>query len=131
MFGNVRETGSNVLYLWHSDALEGSFKLHPECPIRISPRGSRMGGGIVEQGGQLLRIGQDFSGGYGDGLLVFEIEELSPEQYREHFVGRIGFSDRKGPHTLNFRDGEMVFDWYVDRFAPLAGVRRLLGRARG
>jgi hypothetical protein len=90
-----------------------------------------MGGAIVESNGKRFRLGQDFSGGYGDGLFAFEIEELSRASYRERPIGHIAFRDRKGPHTLNFRRGEMVFDWYVDRFTPLAGVRRLLGKLRG
>jgi hypothetical protein len=130
LFGNDRRTGSNVLSLWSADAIDGEFRLHPANPIRISPRGSRMGGNLVEQGGRLIRLGQDFSRDYGDGLIAFEVTELGPERYSERELGAIRLTDRKGPHTLNFRDGEMVFDWYVDRFAPLAGLRRLAGRRR-
>ena len=90
-----------------------------------------MGGAIVVTDGRLFRLGQDFSGAYGDGLFSFEIEELTPERYRERLLGRVALSDRRGPHTLNFRGGRIVFDWYVDRLTPLAGIRRLLGRARG
>lgn len=130
LFGNVREIGSNALHLWHSTAFDGLFTTHPDSPIRISPRGSRMGGAIVETDGRLFRLGQDFSGAYGDGLFAFEIEELSPEHYRERPIGRIGFTDRKGPHTLNFRNGQAAFDWYEDRVTLFAGMRRLIGRSR-
>jgi hypothetical protein len=131
LFGNIREIGSNALYLWHSDALDSLFKLHPKCPILVSPGGSRMGGAIVATGGRLFRLGQDFSGAYGDGLFSFEIEELTPYCYRERLLGRIAFTDRKGPHTLNFRGEQMVFDWYVNRLTPLAAFRRVLARPRG
>lgn len=130
LFGNDREVGSGVLYLWHASSIDEPFVEHPDSPISITPRGSRMGGAIIEQDGRLIRLGQDFSGAYGDGLLTFEIEELSPERYREREIGRLAFTDRKGPHTLNIRNGQAVFDWYRDRLTPLAGVRRLLGKSR-
>jgi len=40
-------------------------------------------------------------------------------------VARIRFDGLKGPHTLNFRGGLAVFDWYRERFSAFAGVRRL------
>ena len=85
-----------------------------------------MGGNIVEQDGRLYRLGQDFTRDYGDGLILFEVGDLSVDSYSESLVSRIRFTDRKGPHTLNIRGNEIVFDWYRDRFAPLAGFRRLV-----
>lgn len=85
-----------------------------------------MGGNIVEQDGRLFRLGQDFTRDYGDGLILFEIGDLSVDSYSESLISRIRFTDRKGPHTLNIRGNEIVFDWYRDRFAPLAGLRRLV-----
>jgi hypothetical protein len=125
LFGNDRKDGSNVLKIWTADSLESEFKLHPKSPIRISPEGSRMGGNFVKQESRLYRLGQDFTRDYGDGLIVFEVNELSPDAYSESLAGRIRLSDRKGPHTLNVRGDEVVFDWYRDRFSLLAGVRRL------
>ena len=128
LFGNDRELGSNVLNLWVADGLEEEFRLHPDSPIRISPEGSRMGGAIIERAGCLFRLGQDFSRGYGDGLIFFEIDELSPDAYSERKMGSIRFTDRRGPHTLNARGNRIVFDWYHDQFSPFAGFRRLTAR---
>jgi hypothetical protein len=125
LFGNSRTFGSNVLSLWSAASLEDEFVPHRASPIRISPEGSRMGGNIIEEGGRLFRLGQDFSGDYGDGLIFFEITELSEEAYSERVISRIHFSDRNGPHTLNVRGGQIVFDWYRNRFTPRAGLRRL------
>jgi len=125
LFGNDRRLGSNVLSLWAASALEDRFRLHPASPIRISPQGSRMGGNIILHDGRLVRLGQDLSGDYGNGLIIFEISELNESRYSEREVGRIQFADRKGPHTLNVRDDSIVFDWYRDRFHVLAGFRRL------
>jgi hypothetical protein len=129
LFGNLFSMGSNALCLWVADSISSPFRLHPMSPVLVSPRGARMAGGFLRSGGQLLRFGQDFCAGYGNGIFAFEVDELSPTTFREHPIGEIRFADRKGPHTLNFGNGQVVFDWYVDRFAPLAGVRRVLGRA--
>jgi hypothetical protein len=128
MFGSDRAIGSNVLCLWSAAGLDDRFTLHPRSPIRISPIGSRMAGGLIETGGRLIRLGQDFRSGYGDGILAFEIEALSESDYRERPIGSLRFTDRRGPHTLNLGEGEIVFDWYVDRFSLLAGFRRIVGR---
>ena len=125
LFGNVRAVGSNTLYLWSADAIDAPFKLHPASPIRVSPEGSRMAGNLVRTGNRLIRFGQDFRSRYGDGVIAFEVEELSPTAYRERPIGRIALPDRRGPHTINFQDGEILFDWYHERFAPGAGLRRL------
>ena len=125
LFGNNRRLGSGVLSLWSAKSLDEEFKEHPASPIRISPEGSRMGGNVIELDGRLFRLGQDLSGDYGNGLIVFEIKELTPQAYSERRTAEIRFTHRKGPHTLNMRGNEMVFDWYRDRFTPSAGFRRL------
>lgn len=130
LFANIRLIGSNALFLWFSDRLEGFFRMHPASPVTITPRGGRMGGGLLTDRDRLIRFGQDLSGHYGDGLVAFDIERLTPDAYAERPVGIIRFTNCKGPHTLNFRPGEIVFDWYVHRFAPLAGWRRLLAGLR-
>lgn len=128
LFGNRATVGSNALYLWSSDALDAPFRLHPLSPIRVTPRGARMAGSLVRSGGRLLRFGQDFLSGYGNGIFIFEVEELSADRFRERQIGAIRFERHQGPHTLNWKDGELLFDWYDDRFAPLAGLRRLNAR---
>jgi hypothetical protein len=130
VFGNIASFGSGALFLWWSDKLAGPFALHPAAPVRISPRGARMAGGIQKKEDRIIRFGQDFTAAYGDGVFTFEVLELTCETYREAMVGHVRLPDRSGPHTLNFRDGKVVFDWYDDRFDASAGIRRLLGRLR-
>jgi hypothetical protein len=130
LFGNDGAIGANVLLLWSAEKLDDEFCAHPASPIRVSPEGARMAGNVIGSGKALIRLGQDFTAGYGDGIIGFEIETLTPDSYRERLVGRLRFADRRGPHTLNLRDGEMVFDWYVDRLSPLASFRRLAARLR-
>ena len=125
LFGNKHVLGRNALFVWLATSLAETFIQHPMAPVRISPLGSRMAGGILRINGRLVRLGQDVSRRYGDGILVFQIHELSETSYRESLIGEIRFSDRRGPHTLNVRSGELVFDWYRERLAPLAGLRRV------
>ena len=126
LFGNLLREGPGALFLWSAETIEGDFERHPMSPIRVSPLGARMAGNLLRVGGRLFRLGQDLSVRYGDGILVFEVERLTREEYRERRVGEIRFSDRHGPHTLNVAGGEMVFDWFRESVSPLAGWRRVL-----
>jgi hypothetical protein len=87
-----------------------------------------MGGSIAQRAGKLFRFGQDLRGRYGDGLIAFRIEEISPTSYREARCGEIRFANHRGPHTLNFLGDTALFDYYDERLSPLAGVRRLRQR---
>jgi hypothetical protein len=128
LFGNKRSAGANALYLWSAERLDGHFALHPASPVLVSPIGGRMGGAIIEAGNRLIRLGQDGARRYGGSLVAFEITTLTPESYEEQAMAKIAFVDRHGPHTLNLRGNEIVFDWYRESFSLLAGVRRLRAR---
>ena len=128
LFGNRLEDGGSILRLWSAPSLFGKFEEHPGSPIRVSARGSRMAGTVAEWGGRLYRIGQDSRQGYGDGILAFRIRELSPSTYDEELIGEAAFTSVRGPHTVNMRDGTLLFDFYQERFSLLAGIRRLAGR---
>lgn len=130
LFGSPVSQGTNVLNLWTATSLDQVFEPHPQGPLRISPQGGRMAGALLRLDGRLIRFGQSFERFYGDGILAFEIEALTPATYRERLIGKIRFRDRIGPHTLNAREGELVFDWYRHEFDPLVGLRRLLSRLR-
>jgi hypothetical protein len=130
LFGSPVAQGTNALSLWTSASLDGLFELHPQSPLRISPRGGRMAGALLRVDGRTIRFGQSFERFYGDGIIAFEVEALTPHAYRERMIGEIRFRDRIGPHTLNVREGELVFDWYRHEFDPLVAVRRLLSRTR-
>ena len=128
LFGNRVEEGPGVLRLWSAGGLFDPFVEHPASPIRIGKRGSRMGGRIFFEGESLYRLGQDFRRSYGDGLLCFRIDRLTDKEYLETLENAIELRAVKGPHTLDIRSEEMVFDWYEERLSPLAGVRRIVAR---
>ena len=128
LFANRASEGDSILRLWFSDALLGEFAEHPSSPIHISPAGGRMAGAIVMSNGHRFRLGQDSRRQYGDGMILFRIDELSRSNYRETAVDQLRFASTRGPHTLNFRGDSMVFDHYRNRFSLLAGARRLRSR---
>lgn len=128
LFGNRRDLGDGVLWLWWAESLARPFAVHTASPVRISPYGSRMGGAFVQVAGQLVRFGQDSSGAYGDGILAFAVRQLSPDRYEEEPMARLSLGDVHGPHTINFAGNFLLFDWYRNRFSPAAGMRRLLGK---
>ena len=125
LFGNIPSVGNGALFLWSSSSIDGHFDLHPASPVRISPQGSRMGGGLLKLDKRLIRFGQSSISGYGDGLLAFEVHFLTPDRYSEVLLGEIRLGRQRGPHTLNFYRDQLVFDWYRNRVSVLAGVRRL------
>jgi hypothetical protein len=128
LFANTVSDGSSVLHLWTAPSLKGRFERHPASPIRVGAQGSRMGGEILAVGGELFRFGQRFQKSYGDGLLCYKINCLTPDIYEENFVTEVAFVRRLGPHTLNIRDGIALFDSYTEEFSLLAGVRRVLSK---
>ena len=128
LFGNRRSEKPCVLRLWSADGLFGRFEEHPASPIRISVRGGRMAGPVHRWPAGLVRLGQDFPSGYGDGVIAFRIDEIGPDRYRETEMGAASFDRVKGPHTLSIQDDMLLFDWYRERLSPFAGIRRLMNR---
>ena len=90
-----------------------------------------MGGLILVHDDRLYRLGQDSRRSYGDGLLLFSIDKLSRSDYLESDAGSLRFAKHRGPHTLNLRRSQLLFDHYDNRFSIFAGVRRLKQRRFG
>src|SRR5690606_29504407 len=111
------------------ESLFGPYKPHPGNPIVVDPGSARMAGAFVCDGSRLYRPGQNNAYGYGDGVSLMEVTELSPDAYRERHVRSFAVDDARGPHTLNRQGDRLVFDYYVDRFSLGAGFRRLLALA--
>lgn len=128
LFGNSVADGTALLHLWSAPGLFGRFERHSASPVRVSVRGSRMAGEIARWGPRLYRLGQDWRGGYGDGIVAFEIVRLTATDYEEVEIAARAFTRVRGPHTLNRRGDRLLFDWYEDRVSPLAGLRRIAAR---
>lgn len=125
LFASKYPTSHERLNLYYSSSLFGEFIEHPQSPIVLDPRFSRMGGQIVPIGNRLVRFSQDCSEKYGSRLNIFEIRDLGISKYHEAYVGSIAFSDVFGPHAiLKYRD-TYYLDFYTEEFSFFAGYRRL------
>jgi hypothetical protein len=87
-----------------------------------------MAGAIIVNQDRLIRLGQDFSNGYGSAITVSEIEELTSSIYSERKIGRIAMVNGKGPHTYATHKSKALVDWYTESFSALAGFRRLAAK---
>lgn len=78
------------LRLYGSDDLFGGWSEHPASPLRVDdPVSSRPGGRVIEEGGRLLRFSQNCATRYGLDVRAFEIEVLTPTEYRERHVAEL------------------------------------------
>lgn len=107
---------SSELYLFSVDgpSLTG-LRPHPQNPVVIGSDIARNAGAIIHHDGRLFRASQNNSHGvYGYGLNIMEIEELSPDSYRERLVRSFTPTDRprsRGLHHVSFAAGRFVLDW--------------------
>lgn len=89
----------NNLYLFSAPDLESEFLPHPMNPIATGLHGARMAGRLLERGDRLFRPGQDGRDGYGGGLVLFEVTNLTPDAYAEVLVRTIS-PDPEGPYPF-------------------------------
>ena len=76
-----------------------------------------MGGRIFSNNKGLFRLGQNFTGSYGNGLIIYKIKKLSKINFEEEFISEIRLPNPfKGPHTLDFNKEIVVWDQYIDSF---------------
>jgi hypothetical protein len=86
LFGGIKgQLPNEKLFIFISDQLEGPYQPHPCNPVKCTPEGSRMGGGFIAENGNIVRPGQYSLKHYGEKLLFFKIEKLSPTEYKEIF----------------------------------------------
>lgn len=111
---------SDTLVAYRSDRFGGPWQAHPDNPIAIDLRGARPGGAAIRTGGKLLLPVQDGTLGYGGGLGLAEIVELSKDAVRlgdPRPIQTEGFWPYPQIHTLNRHGALEVID-------GIAAVRR-------
>lgn len=114
------------LSLYYADRLEGPWTAHQLNPVVIDAAGARPAGPLWHDAhGALLRPAQDCTSGYGSGLTLKRVTELSPERFHEETASRISFagSGILGPHTLGRAGGFEVVDVYARPGTLRAGYR--------
>ncbi|MDQ7830253.1 MAG: hypothetical protein RDU30_00840 [Desulfovibrionaceae bacterium] len=128
LMANLRMEGGSSwdeLSVFFAETPLGPFVPHPGNPVVSDVRHARPAGRVFGQGGRLFRPAQDCSGHYGRGLVIREIERLTPQDYREstavrHDAAILGVGDSL--HTYNAVPGLEVVDGR--RFIPRLSLRR-------
>ncbi|OAY79067.1 Glycosyltransferase family protein 64 protein C5 [Ananas comosus] len=91
------------LEIWYSRSPLGPWIQHKRNPIYKSDKslGARNGGRLFIYDGSLYRPGQDCSGTYGRKVIMYKVEKLSKEEYREVPVD-LGIKEpKKGRNAWN------------------------------
>ena len=77
------------LHLYSARSPLGPWQPHPANPVVSDVGRGRPAGAIQEWQGRLVRPAQDGSRRYGGAVSFQQIEDLTPERYREHEIARI------------------------------------------
>ena len=101
------------LSLFYSKSFKGPWKQHRQKRIRSTPRGSRCAGRPFQLDGRWFRPAQDCRESYGNAVIVQQIDELTPNTYKEHeaywWKPHI-FPKSNGLHTLNYSQNHTFID---------------------
>ena len=116
IFCNIKNKPIENLYLFYSKNLNGEYKPHHQNPICIDITKARMGGNFFNYEKKQFRPSQYNIKEYGNGILINEIKKLTPFEYEEKKTKLIKFDYCAGPHTINFSDKQIVYDFYLDKF---------------
>jgi hypothetical protein len=127
--GNTLDSGQR-LNLYTSKDLFAEFTPHPNSPIVLDPRNSRMAGPIQIHNSNIYRLSQDCSDRYGSKIQINKVNLLTPCNYSESQVGSVEIENAFGPHTFLRVGQEIWFDFYNEIFDFKAGYRRLIGKIR-
>jgi hypothetical protein len=116
------------LCLYHAEALAGPWQPHRLWPVKLDIRSSRPAGALFRIGGALFRPAQDCARGYGAGVTISRVDELTPLRFRETPVATLR-PDPNGPfpdglHTLSPDEG---FAW-VDGKRYVFDAKALMGK---
>ncbi len=123
MFGTRTDRGpNNNLFVWHAPDLVGPWRPHEGNPVKTDARSARPGGTPFVVDGRLYRPSQDSSRIYGGGLVVNQIEVLTPRSFAERpvrtFLPEPGSSQPDGWHTLSTVGTKTLIDGNRRHFVP-------------
>lgn len=115
------------LHIYHANGIDGPWQAHASNPVKRDAVGSRPAGQFINHDGAIFRVGQDCSGYYGRGIIVFRVEELGPERYVEERVAQVyppaGSPYAYGLHTLSSVGNICTIDGArADQKFPLASA---------
>ncbi len=125
---------NTALHAFHAEQVVGPWVPHDLNPIKTDVSSSRPGGTPFVHDGALYRPAQDSSRSYGGAVAINRIDRLTPTEFSEEVVRRIGPLPtgryRAGIHTLSGHDEITVVDGRRDVFILNSFRRELTGRIR-
>lgn len=125
---------NTALHVFHAEQLSGPWSPHALNPVKTDISSSRPGGTPFVHDGALYRPAQDSSASYGGAIAINEVEVLTPNEFSETVVRRIGPLTsgpyRAGIHTIAGRGGLTVVDGRRDVFIFSSFRREFVGRIR-
>jgi hypothetical protein len=130
LFGILSTDKIPRLVIYHSDQFMGPYTQHVNGVIKSGRWGVRPAGKFIEVDGQLYRPAQNCEEYYGKSILIFKVDELSPDSYKESFymeirpeqLGAYNF----GIHTINNCNGILVVDGLRRHFKPFYKVKKAI-----
>jgi hypothetical protein len=113
--GGVRKHGriNSELFLFHAQTPLGPWVAHAMNPVVSDVSRARPAGQVFSHQGVLIRPGQDCSSSYGGAIVLNRIEVLTPEEYREVPIKRLGpdwFPGSLGTHTITHSEHFQAVD---------------------
>jgi hypothetical protein len=113
MFVDVKDE----LHILYSDSPRGPWRAHRGNPVKSDSRSSRPAGRMFRNGADVIRPAQDCSVQYGREVVFNKITRLTPDEFEEVEIGRLGtpWNGSTGCHTFNQLDGITVVDRLVQR----------------
>lgn len=115
--------------MWTSNNRLYGYDLSPIL-IKSNLFGSRMAGDFMHVNNTVYRPAQDCLQGYGKGIILYKVEDISDKSYNETKVISLYpdsssyYSD--GLHTINFYKSICVIDGYKNHYIPFQKIYRKL-----
>lgn len=101
----TKKFSTTHLFVYYAEKITGPFLPHLRNPVKIDIRSARPGGFPFYYEGNLYRPAQDCSLTYGGSIVINRIVRLTPDEFTEEIVNRIGpvkgTPFDKGLHTLS------------------------------
>lgn len=130
LFGILSSEKTPHLVIYHSSRLLGPYTRHKEAVVKKGLWGVRPAGKFIQVNGELYRPAQNCKEYYGKSLVIFKVEELTDETYRETFhmeirpeqLGQYNF----GIHTIHASHGKLVVDGLKRHFKPFYKIKKAI-----
>jgi len=130
LFGILSSEKIPHLVIYHSNQLLGPYTRHKEAVVKKGLWGVRPAGKFIQINGELYRPAQNCKEYYGKSLIIFKVEELTEEVYRETFHMEIRPEQLNkynfGIHTINASNGKLVVDGLKRHFKPFYKIKKAI-----